>query len=79
MCEDDPERGRDKHAYTKLAGMFKENGCSWIDDITLMTPMLIKMLATQAGVDVNLGLVLRVYDYAATDVIRIRRALKDGS
>lgn len=75
-CEDDFERGRDKHAYTKLSDMFKGNGCTRIDNITRMSPELIKTLATQAGIDVTLGLVHRVFEYAATDVLRVRKSGK---
>lgn len=61
---------------TKLTAMFDENGCTRIDDITRMSPDLIKTLATQAGVDVTLGLVHRVFEYAATDVTRVRKSGK---
>lgn len=76
MCEDDLERGRDKHAYMVLAPMFDANGCTRIDDITRMSPDLIKLLSAQAGFDVSLGLVHRVFQYAAEDVIRVRKAGK---
>lgn len=76
MCEDDFERGRDKHAYMVLAPMFEANGCTRIDDITRMSPDLIKLLSAQAGFDVTLGLVHRVFQYAAQDVIRVRKAGK---
>lgn len=75
-CEDDFERGRDKHPYSRLVDVFDVNGCTRIDDITRMSPDLIKKLATEAGVDVTLGLVHRVFQYAAEDVIRVRKAGK---
>ncbi len=76
MCEDDFERGRDKHPYSRLVDAFDANGCTRIDDITRMSPDLIKKLATEAGVEVTLGLVYRVFQYAAEDVVRIRKAGK---
>lgn len=75
-CEDDFERGRDRHEYSKLAFVFSDNGCTRIDDITRMSPDLIKKLASEVGVDVSLGLVFRVFEYAAADVVRVRKAGK---
>ncbi len=36
----------------------------------------LKKLATEAGVDVTLGLVYRMFQYAAEDVVRVRKAGK---
>ncbi len=33
QCQDNIERGRDKHEYTKLSPVFKEHECTRIDDI----------------------------------------------
>ncbi len=71
-CEDDLERGRDKHQYTKLAPMFAANECTRIDDITRMSTDMIKLLCTQAGFDVTFGLVNRVHQYAAEDVAHVK-------
>ncbi len=71
-CEDDLERGRDKHHYMKLAPMFAANECTRIDDITRMSTDTIKLLCTQAGFDVTFGLVNRVHQYAMEDVARVK-------
>lgn len=71
-CEDDLERGRDKHEYTKLSTVFADNGCTRIDDIARMTPDFIRNLATEKEVNVTVGLVHRVHEYAADDVAHIK-------
>jgi len=72
ICEEDFERGRDKHEYTKLAPMFAANGCTRIDDIPRMSTDSIKSLTVEAGLDVTIGLVNRVHDYAVEDVARVK-------
>lgn len=67
------ERGRDHHEYSKLAPVFESNGCTRIDDLTRMSAEMIKQLAVEAGVDVTIGLVYRVHQYAADDVARVKR------
>ncbi len=76
ICEDDifERAAGDRHEYSKLAAVFDVNGCTRIDDITRMSPDLIKLLAKEAGVDVTLGLVYRVFQYAAEDVTRVRKS-----
>ncbi len=77
-CEDDLERGRDHHEYTKLGPVFIDNGCTRIDDVARMSPESIKVLASDAGVAVTIGLVNRVHDYAVEDVARVKNRLKMG-
>ncbi|KLO09579.1 hypothetical protein SCHPADRAFT_892976 [Schizopora paradoxa] len=72
-CEEHLERGRDKHKYTALAPVFEVNGCTRIDDILRMTTTMIKELAMEAGVEVTLCVILRVYDYAKEDVAKVAR------
>lgn len=67
-CERHMERGRDKHEYSLLAPMFKANGCTRIDDIPRMSTGLIRELAAAASLNVTIGLVNRVHQYAADDV-----------
>ncbi len=71
-CEEDFERGRDRHEYTKLSPMFAANGCTRIDDITRMLPEAIKSLAGEAGVNITVGLINRVHQYAVEDVARVK-------
>ncbi|KAL5512281.1 hypothetical protein ACEPAG_9375 [Sanghuangporus baumii] len=72
-CEDDLERGRDNHEYRKLAPVFSNNGCTRIDDIARMNTDRIEALAKAEGVDVTIGLVNRVHDYAVEDVACVKR------
>ena len=76
ICEEDFERGRDKHQYTTLAPMFAANGCTRIDDITQLSTDAIKMLALDAGLVVTIGLINRVHQYATEDVSRVKSAGK---
>lgn len=71
-CEEDFERGRDKHEYTKLTPVFVQNGCTRIDDIARLSTDVIKALAQEQGLSISLGLVYRVYDYATADVLCIK-------
>lgn len=73
-CEDDFERGRDKHEYSRLAAVFAANGCTRIDDITRMSTDEIKSLAAEVGVIISVGLVNRVHQYATEDVARVKIA-----
>ena len=72
-CEEDLERGRDRHEYTKMAPVFEANGCTRIDDISRMTTGFIKELAEEAGVAVTVGLIYRVHQYATDDVAQVKR------
>ena len=72
-CEEDFERGRDKHDYTTLSPMFAANGCTRIDNITRMTTDTIKSLAEAQGITVTIGLVNRVHKYAIKDIARVKR------
>lgn len=72
-CDDDFERGRDKHEYTALSLVFATNGCTRIDDIARMSPETIKGLAEAQGITVTVGLVNRVHAYAVEDVARVKR------
>lgn len=76
ICEEDFERGRDKHRYTILAPMFAANGCTRIDDITRLSTDVIKALALDAGLATTIGLINRVHGYAAEDVYRVKSAGK---
>lgn len=71
-CEDDLERGRDKHGYSVLSSMFAANGCTRIDDITRLSSEAIKSLAEDAGLVITIGLVNRVSQYAQDDVARVK-------
>lgn len=71
-CEEDIERGRDGHEYSKLSSVFAENECTRIDDIARMSADTIKSLATEAGIAVTIGLVNRAYQYAVEDVARVK-------
>ncbi len=73
-CEDDFERGRDKHEYSRLAVVFAANSCTRIDDITRMSTDEIKSLAAEVGVIISVGLVNRVHQYATEDVARVKIA-----
>ncbi len=73
ICEEDFERGRDKHEYTRLVPVFSENGCTRIDDISRMSTELIWDLSARAGVEVTIGLVNRVHQYASDDVQLVKR------
>ncbi len=73
ICEEDIERGRDNHEYSKLAPMFAANDCTRIDDIPRMTTQLIRELAAEAGIDATIGLVNRVYQYAVEDVEQVKK------
>ncbi len=66
------ERGRDGHDYASMALVFALNGCTRIDDITRLTPAEIRDLARDRGVDVTVGLVNRVLQYATEDVARVK-------
>ncbi len=72
QCQDNIERGRDKHEYTKLSPVFKEHECTRIDDITHMSVGEIRTLAAEMGVSVSLGLVNRVFQYASADVAMVK-------
>jgi hypothetical protein len=72
MCEDDLERGRDKHEYTRLSPVFGANGCTRIDDIARMSAEKIQALADREGIDVTVGLVNRVVAYSVEDVARVK-------
>ena len=74
MCEDDFERGRDKHEYSKLGPVFLENGCTRIDDITRLSTDLIRTMAGDSFVEVSIGLIHRVFQYAIDDVARVKAA-----
>lgn len=71
-CEDDLERSRDKHAYKSLAPLFAKNECTRIDDITRLTPEMIMGLAKEMELQVSVGLVNRIYQYAVDDVARVK-------
>lgn len=75
-CEDHLERGRDGHAYTSLALTFALNGCTRIDDIARMSPADIKALAVEKDLEVTVGLVNRVHQYAVDDVARVKASGK---
>ncbi|KLO15584.1 hypothetical protein SCHPADRAFT_938567 [Schizopora paradoxa] len=72
-CEDDLERGRDKHNYSALAVVFAVNGCTRIDDITRMSTMDIKTLAGDDDIDITIGLINRVHAYAVEDVAKVKK------
>lgn len=72
-CEDDLERGRDYHKYTKLTELFAANECTRIDDIIRLTTDRIRMLAVESGLDVSYGLVNRVFQYAFDDVEKVKK------
>lgn len=74
ICEEDFERGRDKHEYSMLAPMFEANGCTRIDDVTRMSTGLMKSLAAEVGLSVTIGLINRVHQYATEDVARVKSA-----
>jgi len=71
-CEDDLERGRDKHPYKSLAALFAENECTRIDDIVRLSPETIRSLAKDMGLKASFGLVNRIYHYAVEDVARVK-------
>ena len=71
-CEENFERGCDKHEYTSLSPLFAANGCTRIDDIVRMSPEMIKSLAEVRGIVTTIGLVNRVHAYAVEDVARVR-------
>lgn len=71
-CARHMERGRDGHDYASMALVFALNGCTRIDDITRLTPAEIRDLARDRGVDVTVGLVNRVLQYATEDVARVK-------
>ncbi len=75
-CEEDFERGRDKHEYSRLAAVFAANGCTRIDDIACLSPDNIMALAAEVGVIVTVGLVNRVHHYAIDDVAHVKIAGK---
>ncbi len=72
QCQDNIERGRDKHEYTKLSPVFKEHECTRIDDIIHMSPGEIRTLAAEMGINVSLGLVNRIFQYASADVATVK-------
>lgn len=72
-CEEDLERGRDRHEYSKLSRVFEENGCTRIDDIQRLSPVIIRDMATDAGELVSIGLVHRVFEYASEDVAYVKK------
>ncbi len=72
VCEEDFERGRDKHEYSALLPMFTENGCTRIDDIARLSADTIRSLAEKAGLNVSVGLANRVQQYAVEDVARVK-------
>ncbi|KLO04636.1 hypothetical protein SCHPADRAFT_947561 [Schizopora paradoxa] len=72
-CEDDLERGRDKHNYSALAVVFAVNGCTRIDDITRMSTMDIKTLAGDNDINITIGLINRVHAYAVEDVAKVKK------
>ncbi len=67
-CEDDIVRGRDRHSYTDLEGVFTGNGFTRIDNITMLSPEAIMELAKREGLNVSLALVHRIFKYAKEDV-----------
>lgn len=67
------ERGRDKHNYTSLADVLIKNGLTRIDDISQLLPDQLRSLAENDGVEVTLGLVLRVLRYAKADTEKVNR------
>lgn len=71
-CEDDLERGRDKHPYKSLIPMFSHNECTRIDDIARMSPELIRSLSREFGLEASIGLANRVYQYAVDDVAKVK-------
>lgn len=73
-CENDFERGHDKHTYLLLLPVFVTNGCTRIDDITRLSAERLKTLADGQGIEVTIGLVNRVHAYAVEDVARIKSA-----
>lgn len=72
FCEDDFERGRNKHEYTALSPVFASNGCTRIDDVARLSVETIKSLAEKEGVSVSIGLANRIHQYAADDVARVK-------
>ncbi|KAL5524968.1 hypothetical protein ACEPAF_8837 [Sanghuangporus sanghuang] len=72
-CEDDLERGRDNHEYRKLAPVFLSSGCTRIDDIARMNADKIEALVKAEGVDMTIGLVNCIHDYAVGDVACVKR------
>ncbi len=75
-CEGDIVRGRDKHSYTDLDGVFTGHGFTRIDDITMLSPEAIMELAKREGVNVSLALVHRVFKYASEDVEFVKSGSK---
>ena len=71
-CEDDIERGRDKHAYLSLLPVFSSNGCTRLDDITRFPADQLRTLAGDQGIDASIGLVNRIHAYAVEDVARLK-------
>ncbi|KLO19024.1 hypothetical protein SCHPADRAFT_885687 [Schizopora paradoxa] len=72
-CEEDLERGRDKHAYSSLAVIFSSNGCTRIDDIARMSREELRRLAQEDGLEATIGLINRVHDYATEDVAFVKK------
>jgi len=75
-CEDDLERGRDKHPYKSLAALFAENECTRIDDIVRLSLETIRSLAKDMGLKASFGLVNRIYHYAIKDVAHVKSTRK---
>ena len=73
-CEDDIERGRDKHAYLSLLPVFSANGCTRLDDITRVSAEQLRALASAQGIDATIGLTNRIHAYAVEDVARLKAA-----
>ncbi|KLO06297.1 hypothetical protein SCHPADRAFT_946195 [Schizopora paradoxa] len=73
FCEDDFERGRDKHDYGQLLPIFMANGCTRVDDVARLSVEIIQKLAEKAGIEVSLGLANRVHEYAVEDAALVKR------
>ncbi len=72
-CARHMERGAVTDTTTHLWPLvFALNGCTRIDDITQLTPTEIRDLARDRDVDVTVGLVNRVLQYATEDVARVK-------
>ena len=67
-CEDDMVRGRDRHNYTMLDGVFAAHGFTRIDDILLLSPETLMDLAKGEALNVPLALVHRVFKFAKEDI-----------